>query len=184
MEYLFPTLFLALLLLVLLLNLFTLPANWIMIGLIMAWALINPQPGKTDFVYFSAIVGLSVFGEIVEFVAQAWGAKRYGSTTTGMFAGLLGAIVGAILGLPFLFGLGALFGALLGAWGFCYVAERLRGRSAEEAWKAAKGALYGRFFGIALKCGIGAVIVMLTYRAIWPGLAAAMPPVLPPVSTF
>lgn len=184
MEYFFPTFFLLLLFAVLLLNFFTLPANWIMIALVFIWALVNPHPGKTDFWYFLSVLGLSLFGEVVEFVAQAWGAKKYGSTTTGMFAGLIGAIVGAIVGLPFLFGFGALVGALSGAWFFCYGAERLRGRTSEEAWIAAKGALYGRFFGIFLKCGIGVLILLLTYKAIWPSLSAGLPQALPPVSTF
>jgi hypothetical protein len=48
----------------------------------------------------------------------------------------------------------------------------LRGRAAGDAARAAKGALVGRFCGIFIKCGIGAAILVLTYHAVWPGLAA------------
>ncbi len=168
MEYILPSAFLLLLALILLLNLLTLPANWIMVALVFIWRFANPHPGAMDVVYLVSVVGLAVLGEVIEFVAQAWGTKKYGSTNSGMFGGIVGAIAGAILCAPFLFGLGALFGALIGAWIGCYLVERLRGRSAAEAWQAAKGAMVGRFLGIVIKCGIGVTMLVLTYHAIWP----------------
>ena len=179
MEYILPVAFLFLLGCVLLLNLLTLPANWIMVILVLVWRFANPHPGAMDVMYLVSVVGLAVLGEVIEFVAQAWGTKRYGSTNTGMFGGIVGAIAGAILCAPFLFGLGALFGALLGAWAGCYLFERLRGRSAEQAWEAAKGAMVGRFLGIAIKCGIGVMMIVLTYHAIWPDILSIPPAVAP-----
>lgn len=116
MEYILPGFFLLLLGLVLLLNLLPLPANWIMVALVFVWRFANPNPGAMDMVYFLSVIGLAALGEVIELVAQAWGAKKYGSTNSGMLGGIIGAITGAILGVPFLFGLGALFGALTGAW--------------------------------------------------------------------
>jgi uncharacterized protein YqgC (DUF456 family) len=83
---------------------------------------------------------------------------------------------------PFFLGLGALGGALAGAWCGCFLFELLRGRSAGDAAQAAKGALLGRFCGIFIKCGIGAAMLVLTYHAVWPGLAALPidgPPAIP-----
>lgn len=170
MESLLASLFLLLLCAVLLLNLLSLPANWIAVGLVVVWRFAHPAPGNMDTLFFAGLVGAAVFGEIVEFVAQAWGAKRYGSTTGGMWAGILGAIVGALLGVAFLFGLGAIIGALAGAWLGCYGLERMRGRSDEDASRAARGALVGRFLGLVIKCGIGAILLWMVYNAIWPGL--------------
>lgn len=176
MEFFLPlnsllaSVFLLLLCSVLLLNLLSLPANWLMVGLVLMWRFLNPSPGQMDTIFFVTLVGAAVFGEVVEFVAQAWGAKRYGSTTGGMWAGIIGAIAGALLGVSFLFGLGALIGALIGAWLGCYALERLRGRSEADASRAAKGALVGRFLGLVIKCGIGVFLVWLVYNAIWPGL--------------
>ena len=46
-----------------------------------------------------------------------------------MWAGLFGALVGALAGLPLLFGLGAFIGALVGAWIGCYLMERYKADS-------------------------------------------------------
>ena len=161
MEVLFPTIFLVLLGFVLLLNVITLPANWIMLGLIGLWRFAYPSPG-----------------EVIEYIAQGWWSKKYGSSTSGMWAGLLGALVGALAGLPLLFGLGAFIGALVGAWVGCYLMERCKGRNDYEARQAAKGALVGRFLGIVVKCGIGAVMLGLTCHAVF------QVPVYPEVTTF
>ena len=77
-----------------------------------------------------------------------------------------------------LLGLGALIGALVGAWIGCYLMERYKGRDDYEARQAAKGALVGRFLGIVVKCGIGAVMLVLTFHAMFAS------PAYPPVTTF
>ena len=183
-DYLLPFSFLSLLGLVVLLNLLTLPANWIMILLVFVWRFANPHPGAMDMLYFGSLIGLAALGEVIELAAQAWGAKKYGSTNSGMLGGIIGTVSGAILGAPFLFGLGALFGALTGAWIGSYLFERLRGRTAAEAWQAAKGALVGRFFGLTIKCGIGVMMVALTYHAVWPSAPALPTAPLPGIKTF
>lgn len=127
MEVLFPTIFLVLLGFVLLLNVITLPANWIMLGLIGLWRFAYPSPGDMGVFFFAMLVGLALFGEVIEYIAQGWGSKKYGSSTSGIWAGLLGALVGALAGLPLLFGLGAFIGALVGAWIGCYLMERYKG---------------------------------------------------------
>ncbi|WP_417031262.1 DUF456 domain-containing protein, partial [Bilophila wadsworthia] len=99
MEVLFPTIFLVLLGFVLLLNVITLPANWIMLGLIGLWRFAYPSPGDMGVFFFAMLVGLALFGEVIEYIAQGWGSKKYGSSTSGMWAGLLGALVGALAGL-------------------------------------------------------------------------------------
>ena len=144
MEVLFPTIFLVLLGFVLLLNVITLPANWIMLGLIGLWRFAYPSPGDMGVFFFAMLVGLALFGEVIEYIAQGWGSKKYGSSTSGMWAGLLGALVGALAGLPLLFGLGAFIGALVGAWIGCYLMERYKGRNesvhnvhcTHTSWKA------------------------------------------------
>ena len=110
MEVLFPTLFLIVLGFVLLLNLITLPANWIMLGFIGLWRVLYPNPGDMGILFFALLLGLAVLGEVVEYVTQGWGSKKYGSSTSGMWAGLIGAMVGALAGLPLLLGLGAFIG--------------------------------------------------------------------------
>ncbi len=158
--------------LVLLLNVVSLPANWIIVGLVVLWRLINPAPGDMGAGFFTLLIGAAAAGELAEFLVQAWGAKKYGATTGGMWAGIAGALIGAFVGLPFLLGLGALIGALCGAWLGSYLLERLRGRPRTEALRAAKGALLGRFLGLVIKCAIGAFMIGLVYRALWADVAS------------
>lgn len=159
--------FLVLLWLVLLLNVVSLPANWIIVGLTVLWHFLSPVPGDMGLGFFGALLGVAILGEVIEFLAQAWGAKKYGAGTGAMWAGLIGAFVGAFLGLPFLLGLGALIGALAGAWLGSYLLEKARGRSEIEAARAAKGALVGRFLGIVIKCALGAIMIGLVHHALW-----------------
>ena len=182
MEVLFPTVFLVILGGVLLLNLITLPANWIMLGLIGLWRLLYPSPGDMGLLFFAFLVGLAVLCEVVEYITQGWGSKKYGSSTGGMWGGLLGAMLGALVGLSFLFGLGALIGALVGAWGGCYIVERLRGKDDAEARQAAKGALVGRFLGMLVKCTIGAIMLGLTFKAIFSSSAGTLTAITPSVT--
>jgi uncharacterized protein YqgC (DUF456 family) len=167
--------FIALMGLVLLLNFFSLPANWMLIALAAVWKYMSTAATRMDFNFFALLVGLALLGELLEFGLLALKAKKYGSSNSGMFAGLVGAIIGAIMCAPFMFGLGALLGALAGAWLGCYLMELLRGNSHEKAVQAAMGALVGRFLGTVCKCGIGAVILTCIARAVWPDAAPLIP---------
>lgn len=166
MATLWTLLFLLLLALVLLLHIFSLPANWVLLGLVIVWKLFHPELLGWGFILL--LLGIAAFGELLEFVAQAYGAKRYGSTNRGNLGGIIGAIAGAIVGAPFLFGLGAVFGALIGAYAGCFAFETGQGRSNAEASRAAWGAFWGKFFGMAFKFGLGAGMLSLTAMRIWP----------------
>jgi len=137
------------------------------------WELFYPGSalGVTFFVLF---IGLALLGELVEFGAQIYGSKKYGSSKTSTVAGVIGAIAGAIAGAPFMFGVGAIFGALFGAWGGCYLAERLILKQPSDlAFRAAQGAMVGKFFGMVIKFGIGMAMLWLTASNIWPELPSS-----------
>ena len=160
--------FLGLLGFVLLLNIFGLPANWIILGLVTLWKYAYPDTAHMGTLFFAMMIGLAVIGEALELGLQVVKAKRYGSSSSGTFAGMIGAVAGAILLAPLFFGLGALIGALLGAWTGCFLMEILKGRPGKEAVDAAFGAMMGRFLGTVCKCGIGGAMIALTGRYIWP----------------
>ena len=162
--------FIALLGLVLLLNLFSLPANWMLIGLAAAWKYMSPVNTLLDLKFFALLIGMALLGELLEFGLQALKAKKYGSSNSGLFAGVVGAIIGAVMCAPFLFGFGALLGALAGAWLGCYLMEMIRGHGHEKAMHAAMGAMMGRFLGTVCKCAVGGVILVMVARAIWPDI--------------
>jgi len=166
MDFVYATLFLTLLLVALSLHVFSLPANWIVLALAGLWALAHPAQSWGGL--FVLLGVLAVSGEVVEFIAQYYGGKRYGASAKGNLGGLLGALGGAILGAPFLFGFGALFGALAGAYGGCYLFERFHGKTGAEANRAAWGALYGKAFGLVMKIGLGMVMWLAILRDVWP----------------
>jgi len=148
------------------LHIFSLPANWVLLALTALWKGLHPEM-PLSWTGFAGLAGLALVGEILEFVIQLKGSKKYGASGKGNFGGILGAILGAIVGAGFLFGVGALPGALLGAYGGCLVTEKLMGRSFEEAKRAAWGAMWGKFFGLTVKAGLGGVILAVVVPAVW-----------------
>lgn len=141
--------------------LFSLPGNWVAVGLVALWKVLN-----TDVTYgwqFVALLGgLALAGEGMELFFQLLTGRKAGSTKKGNVGGFIGLIIGAILGAPIGFGLGALPGALLGAYIGCLVMERNQGRPWPEARRAAKGVLVGSFLGMIAKFGLGVAILVLS----------------------
>ncbi len=168
LTYIFATGFMGFLTLILFLNIFSLPANWIILGFVALWKYIYPDTAQMDIWFFVMIIGLAILGEVLELFLQVAKAKKYGSTSSGTFAGVVGAIIGAIVLAPLFFGLGALIGALIGAWLGCFIMEKLKGRSFQDAREAAFGAMMGRFLGTVCKCGIGGAMLAITGRYVWP----------------
>ena len=78
---------------------------------------------------------LGVFAAIalvLDFVATAYGARRFGASNWGTAGGSIGGIVGALVGALFL-GIGALLGLLLGTIGGVFLGEYLRRREGSSA---------------------------------------------------
>jgi hypothetical protein len=70
-------------------------------------------------------------------------------------------------------GLGAVFGALFGAWAACYLTERfIRRQPSALALQAAQGTFVGKFLGMTIKFGIGMTMLILTASKLWPSLPA------------
>lgn len=162
METLFAPFFALLMMLAMMLHLFSLPANWLILGLLALWKWLFPETPNMDIGFFLLVGGLAVAAEVLELGAQLVGSKRYGGSGRGALGGLVGGIAGAILGASFFFGFGALFGALGGAYLGCLVFELGMGRPLDVARKAALGTFIGRFLGLAIKLGIGVWILALS----------------------
>lgn len=167
--------FIAFLCFVLLLNIFGLPANWFLLGLVALWKTAHPGAVSMDVWFWVMMVSIALAGEALEMGLQYIKARRYGSSSAGTFAGMVGAVLGAILLAPLFFGLGALIGALAGAWLGCFVVELLKGRPVNAALDAAFGAMVGRFLGTVCKCGAGGGMLALAARHIWPQVPLVNP---------
>jgi hypothetical protein len=135
---------------------------------IYAW--LGPDQGRTSVGWIPAVAAFAIalIGELFEFVAGAYGAKRAGasrrSTLYAVIGSLVGAIIGGIIGVPIpvigslvaalLFGaVGATAGAMYGEW--------TDGKSWRESWTVGHAAFWGRLLGTFGKVSAGAVIVLL-----------------------
>ncbi len=168
MTYFLLILLTILMFLALFLQVFSVPGNWIILLLLGIWKWVGPPSPELTGNTFLIMVLLAAAGEAMEWGAQIWSGKRYGSSGLGNLGGILGAIVGAIVGMPFLFGLGALLGAMGGAFVGCFIVEIMRGRPGREARHAALGAFWGKLFGLCIKIGIGTSIIWIGLSHAWP----------------
>jgi len=89
--------------------------------------------------------GLAVVTYVVDFVAGAFGARRFGASNRAIFGAALGTLLGLFFGLP-----GVLLGPFVGA-----VAGELTGhRDLHRAGRAGIGATLGLALGAAAKIAL------------------------------
>ena len=159
MSVILPAFIFFLLLLSFCTHIFSFPANWLIILILTLWSWFTPDASFTlsSFLVFTVA---ALAGEVVEFLLQIVGARRYGASSSGNWGAFVGAIAGAILGVPFLLGMGALIGAVVGAYAGCLGAELVLGRSIAQARSAALGAMIGKVLGVAIKMGIGVAFLV------------------------
>ncbi len=103
---------------------------------------------------------LAVLSEALEYILGVIGAKRYGSSRRAIVASFIVGFIGAILGAPFLFGIGSIIGALLGAFIGAFLAEYFKDRGTKQALRSGMGVFTGRVVGTVMKGVIGLVMVV------------------------
>lgn len=138
----------------------------------------------TGFEYVSgltvALLGLfAASALILDFVATAYGARRFGASNWGTAGGAIGALVGALIGALF-FGIGALLGLVLGAIGGVFLGEYVKQRRAarntdepssaprfgQEDWRRTSSAAGGVLIGYVASA-IGQGILGLLSAAVF-----------------
>ncbi|MFW5487696.1 MAG: DUF456 domain-containing protein [Desulfovibrio sp.] len=159
--------FIILLVLCLLSLIFTLPGNWLMVGLVAVWKWLHPDM-DSGWSFVIILLGLAGLSEGLQYVSQIWSVRRYGGSKRANWWSIIGSVIGAIALAPIAFGFGAIPGAFAGAYAGGYLAEFSQGKNRSEAHRSAMGAFFGSVFGMVVKFGIGAFMLMLTARHIWP----------------
>ncbi len=150
------------------LHVFSLPANWFLLGIIAFWRWLNPQTEFSWFPHFTLSLFVCVLAEFLEFLCQVKGAQKFGATKRGGWGGIAGALAGAIVGTPFLLGAGALIGASLGAYGGSFLVEKVVAhRSWKEAHYSSLGTFWGKLSGMIIKMTCGALILGFFLRTLW-----------------
>lgn len=151
-------------------NFFSLPGNWITLGLCALFVWLVPESSDHGMGWWTvALIGLlCLIGEVVEFAAGAAGAARHGASRRAMMLSLLftivGSIAGALITVPIpVVGplLGALAGGAAGAFGGAYLGEAWKGRSTDQTIAVSQGALIGRLLGTLGKLAVGALIAVV-----------------------
>lgn len=151
------------------------PGNWLMAAAVAGYVLLVPEQSPVAIGWPVAVaVGLlAAVGELLEFVAGAFGVAKAGGSKRGAVLALLGSMVGGIagmfIGLPIpivgslvaalLFaGLGALAGAVIG--------EQWHGHGLDKSWQIGKAAFWGRLLGTLAKTTVGAVMIVVVVAAL------------------
>jgi len=156
-------------------NLIALPGNWFSVALLAIYAWLGPQDSRATIGYVAVVAAFlcAFLGEVIEFIAAAMGAKNAGASRKSTFyavaGSMIGALAGAVIGLPvpvvgsvlaaILFGgVGATAGAMYGEWS--------DGRSWKENWTIGHAAFWGRTFGTIGKISAGLVIVLIAITSV------------------
>jgi len=107
-----------------------------------AWAEGFEYVGTGTLVVLGLLAALTY---VADFVASAFGAKKFGASNKAMIGATIGAIVGLFFGLP---------GILLGPFAGAVVAEYTVRRDLEHASRVGLGTWIGMVFGAAVKLAL------------------------------
>lgn len=159
------------------LNLLSLPGNWIVVALVGLYAWLGPEAGRVAVTWpvVASLFAIALVGEVIEFVAGAFGAQRAGASRRSTMYAIAGSLGGALLGM--VFGslipipiLGQLVGALMfGAGGATVGAmygEWSGGKTWNESWPIGRAAFWGRLFGTLGKVASGFVMLVVIAIAV------------------
>ena len=106
------------------------------------------------------LAALAVLSFVLDFLAGALGARRYGASRWGVVGAIAGAIVGLFLG-P----LGLILGCVAGA----VVGELLRGADLEGSVRSGFGALVGLLVGLVADLVVSITMIGLFLYWVWRG---------------
>ncbi len=150
-----------------------LPGIWLMLlaaGLAQWWHLAVYGTEMFSWWTLGACAAIAAAAEIIEMVASALGASRFGASRTGAAGSIAGAIIGALVGgfllsfaLPVIgTALGIIIGAAAGAFSGALLAERhLKQRTWAEARKSGAGAAIGRLAATLVKLILAALVALI-----------------------
>ncbi len=112
------------------------------------------------------LVVLALAGELIELLLGILGAKKYESSNRAIVGSIIFGIIGAVLGAPFFFGIGAVLGAFAGAFAGAILIELSQGKKMDEAIKSGWGAFLGRVAGTISKGALGIAMIAITVTAV------------------
>jgi uncharacterized protein YqgC (DUF456 family) len=135
-----------------------LPGTWVILLGILGYGWL------TDFQtlglwFLGLIIVLAILGEVFETWVGFRYAQKYGGSSRAGWGALVGGLVGAIVGVPIPV-IGSVIGGFVGAFVGAALFEYTRLRQSGVAAKAGWGAVLGRAAAVAMKMGVGVVMVV------------------------
>ena len=107
---------------------------------------------EVAFRVLAVLAGISIGAQVLDYVAEAYGAKRFGASKYGIWGGIIGAIVGLIA-----FNIAGLIVGVF--WGAVIPEILLGGRSLKGALRIGYGSLLGFLGGTLMKFILGLVMI-------------------------
>ncbi|MBA7624123.1 hypothetical protein ES703_31527 [subsurface metagenome] len=107
------------------------------------------------------LLGIALFGELMEYFAGIFGAKKFGSSKAGIIGAIVGGILGGIVGTGILPLVGSIIGLLIGAFLGAFLMELIVKKKPAQALRAGWGTFTGRIGGILTKVILGIVMIIL-----------------------
>jgi uncharacterized protein YqgC (DUF456 family) len=109
-------------------------------------------------IWVMVILGLmSLTALAVDFLASAFGAKRYGAGKLAIIGAMLGTLIGLFFGIP---------GLLLGPFAGAVIGELLHGKQLQQAAKVGVATWLGLIFGTALKVAMAFAMLAIFVLAL------------------
>ena len=144
---------------------FGLPGNFVILGASMLYGWYGGFQEITVKIIIILIV-LALAGELIEFLLGILGSKKYESSNRAVVGSIIFGIIGAVMGAPFFFGIGAVVGAFAGAFAGAIIVELSQGKNMDEALKSGWGAFIGRVAGTISKGAVGIAMIAVTVIAV------------------
>ena len=142
------------------LNILSLPGNWIVLILgIVAGGVEGFN--QINLTIILVLLGLAVFGELLEFLVSYFGTRVGGASRLASLAALVFGLVGAFALGAWIPVVGALLGAFAGAFLGGFLVEMFTQRKIGRAWRAGIAAMFGRAGSIISKIAVGAAMIVL-----------------------
>ncbi len=114
------------------------------------------------------MLGLALFGELLEFIIGTFYVAQKGATKSGVAAAFIGGLVGAALGNTVVPIIGAVVGSFLGAFAGAVLGEYYRNNKLEPSLRVGAHAFLGRILAMMIKHVIALIMVFLVLRVTMP----------------
>lgn len=154
-------------------NLFLLPGNWFMTGMLGIFLLVSDFGRGPTWMVVGICVVLAGLGELLEFAMGSAKASRKGASRRAMLISMGLSFVCSIAGtfvvpIPIVGGvIGAILGAAIGAFAGAWLGEAWKGTEPLLRAEIGNAAMIGRLLGMFAKGIVGVVIFVVQLVSFW-----------------